>query len=323
MDSNQICSDADTLRLIVEKTQDGNEELRQCVERLDQLNKDLMKEMKNLRRQNVFLADENAILKKEIQTNNAKRYSEGRIEAEAMRRSLRSSLRFEQGISRKAKPMQKAKLEELEGYNETHSKFSVEKKCQRCAELETKLDSLYQESLFIDKLDPNEVESAFKQIRRQFIRKLKEEHSKVLELELNCMMISNTRDSWRKYAEKLSKENKRLCDRTTWAEQNMRYLENELQKLRSSIKSDLPSQTTSVLGSFRQLIASKSSSCCSEDNKPRLLDYVEFESGDRNAALRPRSFYLKPPVQTSSLPFGNEAAVCRLHRKAQRRASAA
>lgn len=207
--------------------------------------------------------------------------------------------------------------------HDTHNDFSGERRCQRCAELETKLDSLYQESLFIDKLDSNEVESAFKQIRHQFIRKLKEKHSKVLELELNCMMISNTRDSCRKYADKLNKENKRLCDRTTWAEQNMHNLENELQKLRSSIKSNLPTQPTSVLGSFRQLIASKSSSYTSEDIKPPLLDYVKFESRNRRAALRPRSFYVKPPVQAPSLPYGNEAAVCRLHRKARRRASAA
>jgi len=121
MANNQICSDADTLRLVVEKTQDDNEELRQYIESLNQLNKGLMEEMKKMRRQNVLLAKENAILKKEIQTNYVKRYSEGRIEAEAMKRSLRSSLRCERGISRKEKPRQQAKLEQesLEGYNDT------------------------------------------------------------------------------------------------------------------------------------------------------------------------------------------------------------
>ena len=106
-----------------------------------------------------------------------------------------------------------ASVKSAEDYDDQAGMFNFEqdpdqseKKCTRCFEIGAKFEAIVQDHIVEDKLDPKEVEDAFKQIRRQSFKNLKKAHSKSLELELNCKMLESSRDRWQKQADGLGKE---------------------------------------------------------------------------------------------------------------------
>lgn len=280
----QALSNVDHFHLVAEKAAEENLRSKECIKELSKLVKSLRKQVESDQEKNKVRDEENESLKNDVNilqyelndsiTRCEELVGQNKVLDEE-NRSLKKDVNrlqceLNDSVARCEELVNQSKIASVEDHNDQACMFNFEqdpdhsvKKCPRCFEIGVNVEAIVQDHFVEDKLDPKEVEDAFKQIRRQSFKSLKKARSKSLELELNCKMLESSRDRWQKQADglgkeiiKVSMENKRLRDKIISIEQHMQtneksYSSGNVLSCHSSMKSEGLS-TPSLLGWFRQ-----------------------------------------------------------------------